>query len=291
MLVDEVANTFCCEIGCVPKGKLAVRRDEEDEAERRRQEIRRILSHPEREDIVVLSNGEMKGGDETMPGEKGIVVPKGKLAVRRDEEDEAARRRREIREKLRRGEEVVVEPDGEMKGGDETVPGERGIVVPKGKLAVSFYWYERDRELLRSEKEVMNHFFPQFKLEKLKDGRLSWVGILTPKHVRRNAVYVLQVIYDHNHPNNSTYGGSIKVYVVEPDLEKIQRELGQPIPHLLIDAHGHLYLCTARPEDVKVGKITTSAASAVAWAAKWITVFELWLAGDITTREFESHIF
>lgn len=162
------------------------------------------------------------------------------------------------------------------------------IVIPQGKLAASFYWYERDPELLRSEIQVMQNFFPQFTLGKLEDGRLCWVGTLTPKNVRKNAKWYLQAIYDHNHPNNSTYGGSIKVYSIEPDLEKIYRDIGA-IPHLVRDAAGHLYLCTARPQDVKVGQISTSAASALSWAAKWITTFELWIAGVISTAEFGGH--
>jgi len=135
----------------------------------------------------------------------------------------------------------------------------------------------------------MNHFFPSFKLEKLTDGRLSWVGRLQPTNVRKNAKWYVQAIYDHNHPNNNTYGGSIKVYSIDPNLEEICQQLGQAIPHTLRDGSGHMYLCTARPEDIRVGNVSTSAASALSWAAKWITAFELWLAGTITTDEFRGH--
>lgn len=218
-----------------------------------------------------------------------LVVPEGKLAQPQNDEDEAARKRRELREKLLRGEEVVVTQEGEVTAQGKQDPTKPAIVVPEGKLAASFYWYERDPQLLRDEIAAMNHFFPQFKLEKLGDGRLSWVGLLQPKKVRRNAKWYLQVIYDNNHPHNNTYGGSIKVYSIEPDLEDARRQLGQPIPHTLSDAKGHIYLCTSRSEDVKVGAVSTSAASAIAWAAKWIVAFELWLAGEITTDQFAGH--
>ena len=166
------------------------------------------------------------------------------------------------------------------------------IEVPSGRLANSnFYWYERNPKLLQEEKEVMRDFFPQFKLQKLKDGRLCWAGVLTPKKIRRNARWDLSAIYDHNHPHNNSWGGSIKVYSIDPDLEKISKELGTSIPHTIHDSSGNLYICTSRPEDVRVGKISTSAASAIAWAAKWIAVFELWLANEVSTDEFSGHNF
>ena len=183
----------------------------------------------------------------------------------------------------------MVTQEGQVADKRENDPNKPAIIVPEGKLAASFYWYERNPQLFRSEKDAMKHYFPQFRLEKLKDGRMCWVGVLKPENVRKNAKWYLQVIYDHNHPSNSTYGGSIKVYSIEPDLEKIKKELGQSIPHTLTDGSGHLYLCTARPEDVKIGRVSTSAASALSWAAKWITAFELWLTGDMSTSEFSGH--
>ena len=213
-----------------------------------------------------------------------MFIPKGALAVVDD--DEAKQRRIEIREKLLRGEEVKVTPEGNVKDSNKS-KNEEGIVVPRGKLA-SFYWYENDPDLLRSEKIGMNKFFPQFKLDKLNDGRLYWTGKLVTD-LRKGGVWYLQAIYEHNHPNNSSYGGSVKIYSIEPDLDKIRKKLGH-IPHLLIDTKGEVYLCTARIEDVRDGvHAVTSAASSLAWAAKWIAAFELWMAGDIKTSQFGSH--
>jgi hypothetical protein len=66
-------------------------------------------------------------------------------------------------------------------------------------------------------------------------------------------------------------------------------QAGISIPHLLRDHDGHVYLCTARPEDVKAGNIVTSAASSLAWAIKWISSFELYLAGDLSLTDFGAH--
>ncbi len=268
----------------IPRGIFSS--PEEDDAARKRRELREKLLRGE--EVVVTQSGQVEDKNKKTTNEPAIVVPEGKLAQPSQTEDDAARKRRELREKLLRGEEVIVTQSGEIEDKKKMNPNESAIVVPEGKLAASFYWYERDPDLLTAEVAAMKKFFPQFQLQKLGDGRLCWVGFLAPTNIRRNAKWLLQVIYDHNHPHNTTYGGSIKVYAVEPDLEKIRQEIGS-IPHTLIDSSGHLYLCTARPEDVKVGRISTSAASGLSWAAKWITAFELWIAGDISTSEFAGH--
>ena len=216
-----------------------------------------------------------------------IIVPAGKLA------DAAAEERKKLREALLRGNgEVKITQDGDAKPKSEVKPEDGStITVPSGKLAASMYWYENDPELYREEVKAMKKQFPQFELRKLSDGRLFWIGVVRPRTARKNAKWMLQLVYDHNHPSNNSYGGSVKVYVVDPDLEEMNRKLGG-IPHLLRDSSGNIHLCTARKEDVKTGRnLSTSAVSSLAWAIKWICVFELWLAGDISTSEFREHTF
>ncbi|OGU85863.1 MAG: hypothetical protein A2279_07285 [Stygiobacter sp. RIFOXYA12_FULL_38_9] len=217
---------------------------------------------------------------------KHIQIPTGYLYNTTDE-DEAAKKRREIKEKLLRGEIVRVTKEGTVKDAEKS-KNEGGIIVPEGKLA-SFYWYENDPELLEDEKQVMRRYFPQFQLDKLKDGRLYWTGVFKTD-LRPGGEWHLQAIYEHNHPNNSSWGGSVKIYSILPDLEEISKELKEPIPHLLADSKGNVYLCTARKEDVRDGKeMVTSAASSLSWAAKWIAAFELWMEGNISTAEFSNH--
>ncbi len=164
------------------------------------------------------------------------------------------------------------------------------VIIPSGGFSAGYFWYERDPELFQGEKMAMARYFPQFRLEKLNDGKLCWVGMLSPSNIRPGSQWYLQAVYDHNHPNNSTYGGSVKIYSIKPDLDELAKSLNRSIPHLLRDSGGHLYLCTARMEDVKIGKINTSAASALAWAVKWITFFELWRIGELSTEQFREHI-
>ena len=149
----------------------------------------------------------------------------------------------------------------------------------------AFYWYQRQPDLLEAEKEAMRMFFPHFTLDKLEDGRLCWVGTLNPRG-EDGGVWTLMAVYDHNHPHNNSYGGSIRVYSVKPDLDELMRVAGS-LPHVLRDSNGSHYMCTARKEDVDTGDRTTSAAKALGWAAKWIFVVEEWLEGNLGEEVFD----
>ena len=267
----------------VPKGILAV-----DAAAEERKKLREALLRGDGE-VKITQNGDAKPASEVKPGDGNTInVPEGILAV-----DAAAEERKKLREALLRGDgEVKITQNGDAKPVSEVRPGDGNTInVPEGKLAASMYWYENDPELFREEVAAMNKQFPQFELRKLSDGRLSWIGTVRPTTVRKNAAWMLQLVYDNNHPSNNNWGGSVRVYVIDPDLEAMNRKLGG-IPHVLHDPSGNLHLCTARKEDVKTGRnLSTSAVSSLAWAIKWICVFELWLAGDVTTNEFREHTF
>src|SRR4051794_36015240 len=117
-----------------------------------------------------------------------ITVPETRLGAQQD--DEALRRQRqELRERLLRGETVTVAEGGQISVPDPRSPQDRpseqkpGIVVPPGKLAASFYWYESDSELLDGEMKAMlqpSSPFRNFQLRKEADGRLAWLGQVTP---------------------------------------------------------------------------------------------------------------
>ena len=125
-------------------------------------------------------------------------------------------------------------------------------------------------------------------LQKEKDGRLSWLGTVQPGALSGGSPqYVLLAVYSHNHPSNDTYGGSVKVYVVAPDLEELAGSHG--IPHTLRDGAGQLYLCTARKEDIRTGRVNTSAASSIGMAVKWLASFEMWVDGAISVEQFQGH--
>lgn len=206
--------------------------------------------------------------------------------------DAAAERRQQLAAQLLRGEEVMVTQQGAIRPASERGSSDVAITVPEGKLAAaSLYWYERDPQLFQGELEAMNHFFPLFRPDRLPDGRMSWLGSLTSGVPGSNRIWHLQVVYDHDHPHNDSYGGSISVFSIEPDLNAIAEQLGESIPHTLRHGDtGELSICTVEQSSFKAGADHSStAASSLAWAAKWIAAFELWMLGEISTEQFESH--
>lgn len=194
--------------------------------------------------------------------------------------------RQRVRELLSQGSDVKTTSTGAIVPVDKNDRSQEGVLIPKGKFA-SYYWYERDPELFEGERDAMAKSFPQFKLSQLNDGRLSWEGVFDPGY-RRNGEWYLQLIYNHNHPSNSTHGGSIKVYPIMPNLDDIEEKINEYIPHTLNDEYGHVYLCSAGNTDFKIGRKNTSAASVLGWVGKWIFYFESWMAGEITTQEFNG---
>lgn len=161
----------------------------------------------------------------------------------------------------------------------------------------SFYWYERSPELLEAEKAAMQQFFPQFKLQTLEDGRLYWVGTLNPRG-KAGGTWTLMAIYQHDHPNNNdANGSSVRIYSIKPDLDELYRAAGA-LPHVIFDEAQHLYMCTTDNKYVKKGPQpekpqyeATSAASSLAWAAKWIFIIEEWLEGELPTELVFGDVF
>ncbi len=219
-----------------------------------------------------------------------ITVPIASFQAPTHDDNQLKERLKEIRRRLLAGEPVEVDRKGALNApGAAAREGQQpALVVPPGKLAASLYWYENDADLFHGEMAAMSHFFPDFKLQREGDGRLSWFGTVRPGTLEGGSPrYSLLAVYSHNHPSNDSYGGSVKVYVVEPDLEELTRGTG--IPHTLRDSAGQLYLCTARKEDIRTGPVNTSAASSIGMAVKWLAAFEAWVAGAITTDQFAGH--
>lgn len=206
--------------------------------------------------------------------------------------DAAAERRKQLAAQLLRGEEVVVTQQGAIRPVSERGSSEVAILVPEGKLAAaSLYWYERDPQLFQVELDAMKHFFPLFRPDRLPDGRMSWLGSMASGVPGSDRIWHLQVVYDHDHPHNDSYGGSISVFPIEPDLRQIEQQLGESIPHTLRhEGSGEVSICTVEESSFKAGvDHASTAASSLAWAAKWIAAFELWMLGEISTKQFAGH--
>ncbi|MCL2073474.1 MAG: hypothetical protein FWH18_06125 [Marinilabiliaceae bacterium] len=255
----------------IPAGRLA---NDDAAAKRRREELREKLLSGKK--IPISPEGSVTKLSENGGG---ITIPSGKLAI----DDAAAKRRREeLRDKLLSGKKIPINREGSVINPSEG----GGITIPSGKLAIA-QWYEKDPSLLIAEKAAMTHAFPHFELEKLDDGRLAWTGSLNVGVMGDSSWYIMAV-YNNNHPQQ-IMGSSVRVYLVEPDINDLIKDLGWKPAHLLIDSDNQLYLCTAEAGNIKTGKEVTSAASVIAWAVKWLMAFELVLMGDLSVEKFNEH--
>ena len=216
-----------------------------------------------------------------------IIIPQGKLA----DDATLAAKRAELKRKLLEGGKITLTKEGNATGN----AGEASTIsIPQGKLAMQ--WYEKDPELLEAEKVAMGRAFSNFELGKLDDGRLYWMGAVTPgvyeTKYGTKRTYNLMAVYQQNHPEQRM-GSTVFVYPLLPDAEELMNELhekpGKYPSHILRDTNNQRYLCTAEASDVQAGRTVTTAASVIGWAVKWLVAFELVLTGDLSVDEFNQH--
>ncbi len=210
--------------------------------------------------------------------------------LKREAEERAERQR--IRDAIIGKKPIQLSPDGEAgKNG--------GIKIPNNIILASVQqWYEKDPSLLAVEKAAMAKWFPHFQLETLPDGRLAWTGTLTPgiwkgfnadeNDFSARQTWEVMAVYENNHPVQKM-GSSVKVFLLTPSMDQIIQRIGWTPHHVLRDKDSDLlYLCTARAEDIKVGETSTTAATMLAMAAKWLISFEMVMTGDLSRKEFDT---
>lgn len=266
----------------IPATRLAV-----DDAilKAKREALRNRLLNSQKTPLSSLkfdTNGNVMGDPNKAKG----VVPDTKLA---DDDAAAARKRKEIRDAILGKKKLSInnlkyDSNGNVMGDPNKAKG----IIPDTTLASLKQWYETNPMLLEAEKAAMHKLLPNFTLDKLDDGRLYWYGALNIGVLGDN-VWNVMAVYDNNHPVQKM-GSSVKVYLVEPDINEIIENLGWRPHHLLIDSNNETYLCTTEAEYVKadVNKAVTSAASVLGWAIKWLTAFELVLTGDLSMEDFNT---
>ena len=174
---------------------------------------------------------------------------------------------------------------------------------------MAYYWYQSDPQLYQMEVAAMQKFFPSFTIHQLQDGsgRLYWRGKVQPTG-EGGMVWDIMLIYKNTHPkvlNSSEYGGTVQILPISPRLKDIVQRMypillqtygtpenafkhgfGLGLPHIYRDNFGRqeeYFICTADPKYFKGDKTqSTSAASALSWACKWIILCEMWMNGEIS---------
>lgn len=261
----------------IPYGRLSA--DDDAVAKAKREELRRKLLGG---DTITLKND--GSATNTQGDNSTISIPKGKLA---DDDALAKAKREELRRKLLGGDTITLKNDGSATNtqGDNST-----ISIPKGKLAAQ--WYETNPQLLALERIAMQKAFPNFKMEKLDDGRMAWVGKLNvgvyETKFHQPMEYHVMALYMNNHPH-AQMGSSVRVYPILPNVQELIDKCGFRPYHLLVDSNNDLYLCTNEADNQKTGNDVTSAASVLGWACKWFLGYELVLTGDLDKDKFNQH--
>ena len=202
-----------------------------------------------------------------------LFIPKAQLAA---ENDAAAKIRASLAKDLKEGKPVGIAFSGDVMG-------ENREQKKLGELT-SYQWYDREPQRLRDEIEGMNHFFPQFKLYKMDDGRYYWRGTLRPNVLPNGWDWEVMAIYDKDHPTPKM-GGSVRIVLLKPSIETVINALGWRPHHLLYCPNDGTYLCTTCSEDMSY---ETTAMLTLTWAVSWLTTLELVLTGDLSKETFNS---
>jgi hypothetical protein len=261
---------------CIPPGILA----NDAVLKAKREALKKKLLEGDK--ITLAPNGQVMGQNGSQ--DSSISIPKGKLA-----NDAVLKAKREaLKKKLLEGGKITLAPDGKVT--DQNSSQNSSISIPKGKLASQ--WYETNPMLLEAEKAAMAKCFPHFTLDKLDDGRLYWIGDLTPgiyeTKFGHRMTYTVMAVYLNNHPAQ-VMGSSVRIYPVLPDVNDLIEKAGFRPFHLLRDSSDNLYLCTNEAGNVSTGNTITTAASVLAWAVKWLMSYELVLTGDLAKEKFNEH--
>ena len=183
---------------------------------------------------------------------------------------------------------------------DSTNGGQGVKTIPKTTVAAQ--WYQEKPDLFKAELVAMNDINKGARYGFLNNGKMYWTVQVSPNVAGRTRRWTLLMVYDSDHPQ-ARWGGSVKVYPVQPDINEMKALVQQhrysnvaiqensSIPHLLSDENNKLYMCTADYHDIETGanNRTTSAATCLRYAIRWINVFELGLRDPKTWRLFHEH--
>ena len=259
----------------IPNGCLAA---ENDAAAKIRASLAKDLK--DGKPVEIASSGDVMGQN----GEqKKLEIQPGKLAA---ENDAAARIRASLAKDLKDGKPVEIASSGDVMGQNGE---QKKLEIQPGKLA-NYQWYEREPQRLRGEIEGMNEFFPQFKLYKMNDGRYYWRGTLRPNVLPNGWAWEVAAIYNNDHPAPQM-GGSVRVVLLNPDIDTVIHALGWRPHHLLYCPTDGTYLCTTRAQDMSYGtQYETTAVQTLTWAVKWLTALELVLTGDLSKELFNNPV-
>ena len=156
--------------------------------------------------------------------------------------------------------------------------------VSQGGFAAQ--WYEQNKKLFDAEVRLMKQRFPDAKYGFFESNKnMYWILKMNISKTDAFEPWTFLLVYMPDHPNNTGYGGSIKVIPLSPKFDqlssRVKESKGQyftetpPVPHV-VNKDGTRYLCTRASADIEDGNAAiTTAVQVAAWAAEWALYFEL----------------
>ena len=259
--------------------------------------------------LAVDENGTINpdGKNSTQGGEGVKTIPKTTVALPDNKSSTMSSSQEEdLINRLRAGltgdQPLAVDETGTIhtEQKDSTSGGQGIKTIPKTTVAVQ--WYQEKPDLFKAELVAMNDINKGARYGFLNNGKMYWTVQVSPNVAGKTRRWTLLMVYDSDHPQ-ARWGGSVKVYPVQPDINEMEKIVQQhrytnvaiqensSIPHLLSDENSQLYMCTADYHDIETGanNRTTSAATCLRYAIRWINVFELGLRDPKTWRLFHEH--
>ncbi len=145
-------------------------------------------------------------------------------------------------------------------------------------------WYEINPELLEIEKIAMSKAFPHFKLEKLDDGHLCWVGDITLhfylSDIEDKKEFTVMVIYQNNHPQHCM-GSTVRVYPLLPDYDDLCNKWGFHMIPLRPESNPYAFcsqILRDSDDNLFIGTwINNRSEEYIRTAAAELRMFECWL--------------
>lgn len=136
-------------------------------------------------------------------------------------------------------------------------------------------WYEKDSDLLKKEYNEMNKVFPNYRMNKLPDGRICWVGKM---NCLQN-IYNLVVVYESNYPAWNTTERPLRVFVYCDHLTNtiLNYDIITGLAYSYVENRGEIHI-----------PFTIHTTSAIAHAIKWCQAYDLLTSGELTLEEFNN---
>jgi len=138
----------------------------------------------------------------------------------------------------------------------------------------SKYWFQVDTDLYMEESHAITTAYPETE-QSIDEGVLSFVV-----KYRTGRLWIVQLAYDKHYNKEQ---GSLRAYIISPDLKDIIFRARVDLPYVCIDEAGEPYVDVSRElTDDKMNGL-----SALSNAFNWINCFEKWNSGLIGLVDFK----